>query len=474
MFKAIAMYGDGGKTKSSPPIISDSTRVVRTRITPLLNNQKSNPSDMSPSAWVEFNKGRGLQQIDDNNSPYPVFIDGNGKRITYTQPAPTNVPLTNPIIDPMKQEGFNGMLAPQIQQYKNGGKVKGYAAGGGTGFNEKFAAVNSDTQNGYNRTQNANTNKPNPYAKQLGNAAASGLSTYGNQYYANQPQTQGNGIMAAIGKSGTIGGVIAGAAAAGDAIGAPIKNKSEKFDEYGNLLDRDKASNNAKIGMTLAPHKILDTRSGLASFTGNTYANDLELAKKTELQGVNDAAIAGQAMGDQMRTNDAIQMRDAGIANYQSAVPTNRVNKIDYFAKKYKDGGEIKGAGTGKSDSIKAKVKAGSFVVPVESVGKVKALQAEIKGEPNEKEANLNQKGGEDIKVSNGEVLLDREEIAELEAHGVDVEALAPHAKNALHFSDGGPTPEKAREILKDGTIRGKKITDKQKAYFGWIIGGSK
>lgn len=37
----------------------------------------------------------------------------------------------------------------------------------------------------------------------------------------------------------------------------------------------------------------------------------------------------------------------------------------------------------------------------------------------------------------------------------------------------GGPlTSEGAKEILKDGTIRGKKITDKQRRYFGYIAGG--
>lgn len=32
----------------------------------------------------------------------------------------------------------------------------------------------------------------------------------------------------------------------------------------------------------------------------------------------------------------------------------------------------------------------------------------------------------------------------------------------------------KAKEILRDGTANGKKLTDKQKRYFGWIAGGKK
>ena len=36
------------------------------------------------------------------------------------------------------------------------------------------------------------------------------------------------------------------------------------------------------------------------------------------------------------------------------------------------------------------------------------------------------------------------------------------------------PSPEKAKEILRDGTAQGKKLTPKQKRFFGWVAGGSK
>lgn len=38
----------------------------------------------------------------------------------------------------------------------------------------------------------------------------------------------------------------------------------------------------------------------------------------------------------------------------------------------------------------------------------------------------------------------------------------------------GGPSPAKAHEMLKDGTANGKPLTDKQKRYFGMIYGNSK
>ncbi len=42
-------------------------------------------------------------------------------------------------------------------------------------------------------------------------------------------------------------------------------------------------------------------------------------------------------------------------------------------------------------------------------------------------------------------------------------------------FGKGGSlNPAKAKEMLRDGTAHGKKLTSKQKAYFGWVAGGKK
>lgn len=35
-------------------------------------------------------------------------------------------------------------------------------------------------------------------------------------------------------------------------------------------------------------------------------------------------------------------------------------------------------------------------------------------------------------------------------------------------------TAKKAKKILSDGTVRGHKLTKKQKRFFGWKAGGSK
>lgn len=50
-----------------------------------------------------------------------------------------------------------------------------------------------------------------------------------------------------------------------------------------------------------------------------------------------------------------------------------------------------------------------------------------------------------------------------------------PISNNVLSFDKGGSlSPSKAKEMLRDGTANGKKLTAKQKRYFGYIAGGGK
>ena len=45
----------------------------------------------------------------------------------------------------------------------------------------------------------------------------------------------------------------------------------------------------------------------------------------------------------------------------------------------------------------------------------------------------------------------------------------------AFKFKNGGHiTAKKAKKILRDGTVHGQPLTEKQKRYFGWVAGGSK
>jgi len=74
--------------------------------------------------------------------------------------------------------------------------------------------------------------------------------------------------------------------------------------------------------------------------------------------------------------------------------------------------------------------------------------------------------------------------MAHKEDYSHEVIAMANFAKNfdgkaelgaTFEFKNGGEvSAKKAKEILKDGTANGKKLTPAQKRYFGWIAGGKK
>ena len=139
----------------------------------------------------------------------------------------------------------------------------------------------------------------------------------------------------------------------------------------------------------------------------------------------------------------------------------------------YADGGDIKGKGTAKSDSIMAEVKEGSFVVPAENAELAKGIRKLYLKAPNKK-ANLKQEEGEAVKLSNGEHLFTPEENEYLESIGIELEDLAPNAENGEEeMAKGGLTASKARMILHDKKVHGKPLTDKQRKFFGAISNGA-
>jgi hypothetical protein len=102
-----------------------------------------------------------------------------------------------------------------------------------------------------------------------------------------------------------------------------------------------------------------------------------------------------------------------------------------------KDGGEIKGKGTAKSDSIKAEVKKGSFVVPAENSDIAEILRETYFGNKSTK-ANLKQGDGIPVNLSNGEHLFSPKEKSYLEKIGIDLTKLAPNANENISKAKGG------------------------------------
>lgn len=172
------------------------------------------------------------------------------------------------------------------------------------------------------------------------------------------------------------------------------------------------------------------------------------------------------------------RLKNGGNVPYKS----NLVQKLN-------NGGVIKGAGTAKSDSINAKVKPETFIVPAENSGIAKKIAEMYLGKsPDEaaKPAKLNQGGGVPVKLSNGEYSFTPNEKNKLLGMGVNLEALAPNADNGYksaiaknifkysnEFKDGTPkggVPEKQRFSDKDYqryliTSEYDELTDEEKKY---------
>jgi hypothetical protein len=103
----------------------------------------------------------------------------------------------------------------------------------------------------------------------------------------------------------------------------------------------------------------------------------------------------------------------------------------------YIKGGKIKGPGTGKSDSISMSAPDGSFIVPEENSEQGMELGRSYLGwDKNEK--TKHDKGGSEIKVSNGEIIFTPEEVSVLKYHGINLDELAPKAQNKIGMKSGG------------------------------------
>ena len=128
----------------------------------------------------------------------------------------------------------------------------------------------------------------------------------------------------------------------------------------------------------------------------------------------------------------------------------------------YSKGGKVVGKGTGTSDSIKAKVKKGSHIVPKKNAKVAEVIRKEVLGEDENSKADLNQDKATAVKLSNGEHLFTPEEVEEIEANGIDLDDLSPDAQNNLrgYMNKGGKVKGYAKGGDVDDPISGS-VTDK-------------
>lgn len=420
-------------------------------------------------------------------------------------------------------------MASCPKSFKKGGKIKGYAAGGSTSYNEKTLAANNAIA-GLQSQQNNSSAVP-PQQTGIGMSGASkaalvgaGLNVLGTALNANQkPKDYTYGTNAYFDSQNKADNVQKGVADSLSALGTygqvasgvvnlypNIANAIDKQDAYGVSKSNNALAINAsqyfRPGQTINSI-VQDFKRGDASLKtvakgligGGVLINDenkMERAKlayesgKAQNQAEYDAAAAER---DALRASKIEEMkaaRDAGLEGYkfQSYIAKPELKTTEFVApelskyskfldkktgKSYgtqglKDGGKVMGKGTAKSDSIKAKVEPNSFVVPAENAPMAEMLRERLFGKK-EGKANLKQGDGVEVKLSNGEHLFTPDEAKELVAAGIDLKSLAPHADDVANYKNGGLTADKARIMLHEGVANGKKITDAQRRYFGWI-----
>lgn len=362
-----------------------------------------------------------------------------------------------------------------VSKFKIGGKVKGYEDGGQTEDNSKevaaaigmaapyvaeganMAILNKNNVDEYGRIDTGS--KAGDYAAGIGSGTLSGAAKGASAGAALGPY----GVAIGAGLGAITGGVKGGIETKRDRASIEDDKRAEEAAKRQLEMDRQREVFNRSLNKELAGRK-----------TGYGYKKG-GLIQKCAVGGEVDGDKYGYTVNDNSLSNEketifgGVKYTDKGLAGGTGiSAPTAM------FAK----GGYVKGPGTGTSDSVKAKIEPGSFIVPAKNAPVAEKIDKMMEGgemkkkmAPKKKVASLNEEDGEEVRLSNGEYKFTPEQRKEIIAElGEEVlEMLAPEADE---YSDdkakGGLTSMKAKEILKDGTIHNKPITDRQRKFFAW------
>jgi len=401
-------------------------------------------------------------------------------------------------IDPSKSFDATGKYIPR--GLKNGGLVKKYAWGGEVDENGNTIA---GTQGGGN--MNATTKSGIGIASQLG-------SMGGNYLAANSieddgtvglGQATGAGALKGAGKGATMGlafgpqGAAIGAGV-GALVGAGSAYFGAKKNNEGIEMAQDKAKQDVLANEATAKYQsslnkqMLERQQGFKDggeikggllpksktvdrFDPKNYGNKPILSEE-ELNKVmlNDMKWETESFykippkGGSVINKDVISYDKYGNKTlsepwYSADVePTKTIpDSVLRAAPTYANGGEIKGKGGPKEDAIKAKVEAGSFIVPAVNAKKAEVVKEVILKAPSvKKKANLNQKDGEDVRLSNGEFMFSKDEVEKIEdklGEGV-LDKLAPNADKLEDKAEGEMEMD---EMSDGGKVKGSKLNYK-------------
>lgn len=534
------------------------------------NNPKEKSKELTPREWNDKNLALGYKRVN-TKAPgvYGTYYDPNKSYQEVDEKTMTvkDLPYINythnypqkPVVDPAHKslqigsgltynpntgQYFNPVtqmaVQPIIEQYKKGGKVKGYDDG------TTPAGVTPQYINGpNNQAQAIQTSGGGNYQYAFNNANTGGGPTYvkKNKIKINPQQAQVAGAIAMPAtqevlnnKTGTtqdttntaIDTTLAsttpwyGLAKSGSNLG----KSALSYDEYGQPKSGvDKATNEwltpthehaiegykrdgvvgglRDLTMTGATVRSIADIAGegnetqgawgqINKWSGNTSKNmvdtnainsayrDKYLAEKSEARGL----MAENKLASDMNKNDLINRRNAGetrlIDDFENPNKNIKVPVLEQYKdpnaydpnrkspqmmgkeirgrannepdgykverdlnslgnKYFSKGGTIKGKGTGTSDSIKAKIKEGSFIVPAKNNKVAKVIRKEVLNDNPNKVADVKQKQGSDIKVSDNEHLFTPTEKNKIvNKLGEEVlEELAPEAKENMEYAKG-------------------------------------
>ena len=314
----------------------------------------------------------------------------------------------------------NEVVDPIVQKYKNGGiigKLKGYADGGQTSDNSKQVAALAGMGAGI--------------AGEFGGQALDRQFMDEQGRYKRNPEIDQNspqGLLSNFYNKGTLAGGVKG------------------------------AGKGAALGSSLGPEgALIGAGVGLlaGSVTGTLKANKDAKSIRNDFNVMQQQEILDEQ------------------AKKQAVVNLSLNKQLTDRALGYKNGGKIEGAGTGKSDSITAKIKPNSFVIPAENSATAEVIRKVVLKAP-VKKANLNQSGGTKVKLSDGEHVFTPEEKVKIESKGISLDALAPNAKKELQgdkqqlirqkemlgFTEGGNVNDPPSKSDIDKILKGKKEQD--------------
>ena len=382
---------------------------------------------------------RGLVNIGDPLAP-------------VSAPVQPSVPKKAPqITDPMTVSGYNGIITEP--KMKKGGKVPGYAQAG------VIVDPEVDNTTELPAQQAAPENKVG-FGDVMNAVGQVGLNNIINN--VGEQQTPDDGFVRQNRKANDVG--MDAVQSASPALNLLIPGLGTATSVGVGLFHKGaNAALNSSQKIDSATGQFKNKQSAeIVNAVFNPWNAAKSLINKDAKNGLNSIEQQNMAIAQQEKDDEEKAKMEALRSSSTGAQIAERGFSL---------GGTIMGKGTGTSDSIHAEVKPGSFVVPAKNEEIAELLRTKVLGKP-PKRAKVNQSNGVSVKLSNGEHLFTPSEKEELESKGIDVEALAPDAKESSeNEKNGGLTPGKARKMLHDGTANGHPITEKQRKYFGYVSG---